>query len=143
VKCELIEQPFHRENHQRHHDLRALKILPVIADEGIQTIEDYKEYGDCYNGVNVKVLKCGGIDRAQILANTIKNDTKLLIIGCMSESSCGCATAIQLSGYADYLDTDGPFLIKNDPFNGLYIDHHKFVLNESLGTGVNCTPDFF
>lgn len=134
--CELIEQPFHKGNHERHRWLSSQKLMPVIADEGLQNLNEYKNYKSCYDGVNVKLLKCGGIDRAADWAKQIKTENKIVIIGCMSESSCGCATAIHLGGLADYLDTDGPFLITNDPFEGLKLKNGTFEFASPFGTGI-------
>ena len=53
----------------------------------------------------------------------------------MSESSCGIAAAAQLMGKADWIDLDGPLLIKNNPFKGINFTNGKLELNNSPGTG--------
>lgn len=133
--CVLVEQPFGRENHQAHSTLSQMKILPVFADEGIQDAAGFHLHGHCYDGINVKLLKCGGIDKALVLAQLVREAGKEVIVGCMSESSCGCAIAYALAPLAHYLDLDGPWLVSNDPFTGLTINNGKLNTGE-MGFGV-------
>ena len=61
----------------------------------------------------------------------------------MSESSCGCATAYTLNSFADYLDIDGPWLIKNNPFTGFSIKNGIFETYSKTGIGVEPENGFF
>ncbi len=141
--CELIEQPFLKTNYEQHKQLLLEGILPVYADESIQNLSDLENHHDSFNGINIKVLKCGGIDNAITLAKRAKELNKKIIVGCMSESSCGCATAYTLNAFADYLDIDGPWLINNDPFTGFTIKDGKFKVHSQKGIGVKPMPDLF
>jgi L-alanine-DL-glutamate epimerase-like enolase superfamily enzyme len=38
--------------------------LPIIADEAIQTIADFKKVQGAYSGINIKLMKCGGMRAA-------------------------------------------------------------------------------
>ncbi len=133
----FIEQPFHFENHQRHFEFKSKNILPVFADESIWSFDDLKNNYNCYSGINIKLLKCGGIDNGIKMAEFAKTKNLKIIVGCMSESSCGCATSFALNSFADYLDLDGPWLINNNPFEGLEISHGKFSLKSEFGIGVD------
>ena len=53
-----------------------------------------------------------------------------VMVGCMSESSCAVTAIAHLSPLADWADLDGPFLIKNDPFNGMQVLDGKIVLKD-------------
>lgn len=119
----MIEQPFAKSEIELHAKFTEKSALPVIADESVQTLEDLLKYGDAFSGVNIKLLKCGGFSQAVLMAEWLKmkKKKKLILIGCMSESSCGVYHASALEGYADILDLDGPYLIKNDPFSGFEI----------------------
>ena len=59
-----------------------------------------------------------------------------ILIGCMSESSCGASAAAQLSPLCDWADLDGPLLISNDPFRGITYNKGVIVLNDYPGNGV-------
>lgn len=141
--CVLLEQPFAQTNYTKHKWLTHQKLLPVFADESIQNREDLELNADCFDGVNLKLLKCGGLDRALQLIQYAKALNKKIIVGCMSESSCGCATAHALAPYSNFLDIDGPFLISNDPFKGFHIKNGIFDTIEPTGIGVAPHHDFF
>lgn len=112
--CFLIEQPFQKSELQKAKDLTAENILPIYADEDCQVLSDMEQLALCYNGINIKLMKCGGIYQAM---NMIKKARQLdlnVLIGCMSESSIGCDAAAVLAPLCDFADLDGPFLITND-----------------------------
>ena len=44
------------------------------------------------------------------------------MLGCMVETSIGATAMAHLMGLADWLDLDAPWLIANDPFDGLTYD---------------------
>lgn len=136
MECELIEQPFLKTNYRRHAELREKRIIPIYADESIQNLDDYNLHFRNFDGINVKLLKSGGIDRALELARAAFEKKQGIIIGCMSESSCGCATAASLQSYATYLDIDGPWLVKNDFFEGFSILNGVFEKQFHEGIGV-------
>nr|MCU0363068.1 dipeptide epimerase [Bacteroidales bacterium] len=92
--------------------------LPVIADEALQTAGDlYKVYG-VYSGVNIKLMKCGGMRSAFIMMSMARSLGMKVMIGCMTETSCAVTAAAQLSPLADWADLDGNLLITNDLFEG-------------------------
>ncbi|HYG52750.1 MAG TPA: enolase C-terminal domain-like protein [Flavobacteriales bacterium] len=138
LDCELIEQPFSKTNYRRHAELRDKRIIPIYADESVQNVDDYIQHARNFDGINIKLLKSGGIDRALALARTASEKKYGIIIGCMSESSCGCATAVTLQSYANYLDIDGPWLIKNDLFEGFSIQNGRF--NKQFHEGIGVKP---
>jgi L-Ala-D/L-Glu epimerase len=112
--CVLIEQPFDKNNHFAHGALKHKLHIPLIADEGIQTLEDLIEHGHHYSGVNIKLQKCGGLTRGLKMLEAAKSRGLKILVGCMSESSIGCGVAEALSPWADWADLDGPWLISND-----------------------------
>ena len=134
--CLFIEQPFEKEMLKETNDLRKSISIPVILDESVQTVEDVVRVKDYCDGINIKLVKCGGIYPAfQMIELARKNNLKVFI-GCMSESSCGVAAAAQLAPLADWIDLDSPMLIRNDPFEGVMYLEGKIVLSKKAGTGV-------
>ncbi|MFZ5551500.1 MAG: dipeptide epimerase [Bacteroidota bacterium] len=121
----LIEQPFSKTDYDLHSRFTTLSSLPVIADESIQDLSGLEKYGDAFSGINIKLLKCGGLSFARQMGEWATKNRKAVLIGCMSESSCGVFHASHLQGYAQWLDLDGPYLIKNDPFSGFTITGGK------------------
>lgn len=110
--------------------------LPIIADEAIQTIDDVKKCDGVYSGINIKLMKCGGLHTAYKMISTARALNMKVMIGCMTETSCAVTAAAQLSPLVDWADLDGNLLIDNDVFDGLKINNGKIVLPERPGIGV-------
>ncbi|MCW5907245.1 MAG: dipeptide epimerase [Chitinophagales bacterium] len=117
--CVLVEQPLLTAMNEEMKQLKAITPLPLYADESCQTVDDLEKLRDCYHGVNIKLMKCGGITPAYEMLKAAKQMGFKVLIGCMSESSVGCHAAAQLAMLADYTDLDGPYLISNDCFSGV------------------------
>lgn len=133
--CIFIEQPL-PVNHPDQEEVFVKSRLPVYLDESIQSIADIKNNAAVCHGVNIKLVKTGGIQPALQWIDTAKNHSLEILIGCMSESSCGAAAALQLSGVSKYVDLDGPLLIANDPFAGLKYEDGMIKSNRHSGLGI-------
>ena len=114
-----IEQPFARDRWDLHGELQGRTTVSVIGDESIQGLEDLERAAGAFGGVNLKLMKCGGLPEALRMAQTARQLGLKVMLGSMSESSLGCLAMMHLSGLADLVDLDGPWLIRNDPFRGL------------------------
>jgi L-Ala-D/L-Glu epimerase len=110
--------------------------LPVIADEAIQTIADFNKVQGAYSGINIKLMKCGGLRAAYTMINMARAVDMKVMIGCMTETSCAVTAAAQLSPLADWADLDGNLLIDNDIFEGIKIVDGKIMLPDTPGIGV-------
>lgn len=110
--------------------------LPVIADEALQTMADIAKVQGVYSGVNIKLMKCGGMRSAFIMASMARAFGMKVMIGCMTETSCAVSAGAQLSPLADWADLDGNLLISNDKFDGLKINNGRIVIPDRPGIGV-------
>jgi L-alanine-DL-glutamate epimerase-like enolase superfamily enzyme len=110
--------------------------LPVIADEAIQTITDFKIIQGVYSGINIKLMKCGGLRAAYMMIGMARALDMKVMIGCMTETSCAVTAAAQLSPLVDWADLDGNLLIDNDVFEGITIEDGKIVLPDTPGIGI-------
>ena len=115
----FVEQPFVVGNDLEISRFKSKIETTVIADESLQSIEDLIELSHLYDGINIKLLKCGGVKNAIELMTKAKKLGLMTLVGCMTSSSCAISAAIPLSKYADFVDLDGAFLLQNDPFKGL------------------------
>ncbi|MCB0380123.1 MAG: hypothetical protein KDD24_02625 [Flavobacteriales bacterium] len=133
LNCILIEQPLKDTNHDGHYWLKQRTSLPIIADESIQQYNDLVQYHEAYSGVNIKLMKCGGLFQAQQMlhfAEQINKETKFMkLMGCMSESSLGVYTAAVLASQCHMADLDSPYLNTNDPFECFEIKQGEIVLD--------------
>jgi len=116
--------------------LKERSPIPIIGDEAIQGLADLLKFKDVYSGVNVKLMKCGGIREAYIMLKTAKALKMKTMIGCMTETSCAVTAAAHLSPLADWCDLDGNLLIRNDIFDGIKIIEGKVTIPERPGIGV-------
>ena len=133
---ELIEQPFPVEQPEFNRVLKDYVQAPVIADESCQHLQDIPACADYFDGVNVKLMKCGGWHQClDIIANARQHDL-LLMLGCMTETSIGISHAIQLVRLVDFADVDGAYLLANDPAKGSYLDAGQIIESTTGGSGV-------
>ena len=132
----LIEQPLSKEKIEETSWLTERSPLPIIADEAVQQLEDLDKIRDAYSGVNIKLMKAGGIRHAFQMISKAKELNLKVMIGCMTETSCAITAASHLSPLADWVDLDGAQLISNDLFSGMKIIDGKIVIPEHPGLGV-------
>ena len=126
--CLLVEQPLHKDASEDMRQLKQHSALPLYADEACQRLTDLDGVAECFNGVNIKLMKCGGVTEAYQMILKARDLNLKVLIGCMSESSVGCTAAAALTPLADYADLDGPYLIANDPFEGMKIENGRVAL---------------
>ena len=116
---QYIEQPLHRSASDA--DLRWLKArspMPIFADESCHTVRDIPRCAECFHGVNVKLVKTGGLTMAVETLQAARKHGLKTMIGCMIETSILISAGAHLAELADYLDLDGNILITNDPYRG-------------------------
>ncbi len=133
----FIEQPMSKASVDDIAWLTQNSPLPIIADEAIQTIIDFRNVQGAYSGINVKLMKCGGLRAAYIMIKMARALGMKVMIGCMTETSCAVSAAAQLSPLADWADLDGNLLIDNDVFEGVTISDGKIILPDRPGIGIS------
>ncbi|MBV6404865.1 MAG: L-Ala-D/L-Glu epimerase [Flavobacteriales bacterium] len=138
-----MEQPFHQDDLEAHAALARGTAVPVIADESVQGPEDLEKRGWAFGGVNLKLMKCGGLDKAAEMAARARAMGKLVMLGSMSESSLGCAAMAALGRQAAWCDLDGPWLIANDPFTGFTLRDGCYESTGGSGFGVEPVQGLF
>jgi L-alanine-DL-glutamate epimerase-like enolase superfamily enzyme len=132
----FVEQPMPKEQADDLEWLTGKSPLPIVGDEAIQNLNDLIRYRDTYSGVNIKLMKCGGIRAAYSMIKAARALGMKVMIGCMTETSCAVTAAAQLSPLVDWCDLDGNLLISNDLFDGLKIVGGKVTLPDRPGIGV-------
>lgn len=131
-----LEQPFAKERLDLHQTLRGRYPVPIYGDESVQGPGDLAGAAQAFDGVNLKLMKCGGLDVAEAMIGQCKELGLKVLLGCMSESSLGCAAMASLQHLAELVDLDGPWLIGNDPFQGTAIMDGRLVLEDAAFPGV-------
>jgi len=132
-----VEQPMPKDSTHAMEWLTAHSPLPTIADEAVQRLRDIPIVAGRYSGVNIKLMKCTGIREAFAMITLARALELKVMIGCMTESSCGIAAAAHLSSLADWVDLDGHFLLAKDPYQGLGFEDGVVKVSEKAGLGIS------
>ena len=125
---EFIEQPLPPGELDAMQEVFAKSALPVIADESSVVPQDVPKLPGRFHGINIKLVKCGGILPALRMVHLARTHGMRVMFGCMIESSVAITAAAQIGSLADYLDLDGNVLITNDPYRGVRNDAGRLVL---------------
>ena len=136
----LIEQPLPAEMIEQTAWLRKQVHIPIVADEAVKRASDISKLAGAYDGINIKLMKAGGIQEAIRMIHVARAFGMKVMLGCMIESSLAISAAAHLSPLADYVDLDGNLLVSNDPFTGVSVKHGKLILNDRPGFGVSERP---
>ncbi|MGP8243996.1 MAG: dipeptide epimerase [Bryobacteraceae bacterium] len=133
---EFIEQPMPAEMLEETRWVRSRIHIPIIADEACQRASDIPRLKECFDGVNVKLDKSGGVLEAYRMIAIAKSLGMRTMLGCMVSSSVSVTAAAHLSPLVDYADLDGNLLISNDPFHGVTVEKGKLILPRKPGLGL-------
>ncbi len=133
---EFVEQPMPADMLEETRWVRSRVHIPIIADEACLHPADIPKLAASFDGVNVKLMKCGGILEAWRMLQIAKSLGLKTMLGCMIESSIGTTAAAHLSPLVDYADLDGNLLISNDPYSGVRVEQGKLILPDRPGLGL-------
>lgn len=133
---EFMEQPLPTANLGDMNWIRKRVHVPVIADEACLHPEDIPRLAPYFDGVNIKIDKCGGLLEGWRMIQMARALGLKTMLGCMISSSCAITAAAHLSPLVDYADLDGHLLIANDPFEGVEVRNGKLVLPARAGLGL-------
>lgn len=133
---EFLEQPLKADNWEGHAEVFKHSVLPVIADESCIIEEDVAKCHNHFHGVNVKLVKCGGLTSARRMIAEAKKLGMKTMVGCMTESSVGISAIAHLLPELNYVDMDGALLLAEDIATGVAISNGIINYSELNGTGV-------
>ena len=120
---EFIEQPLPADQWDEMRRVRADSALPIIADESCIVESDVARCVDHFHGVNIKLVKCGGLTPARRMIEEAKRSDLKVMVGCMTESTVGISAIAQLLPLLDYVDMDGALLLATDIATGVTIEN--------------------
>lgn len=132
----MVEQPLPVGRVDDQAWLNERSPLPLFADESVQRLVDVPGLKDIFSGINIKLMKCTGLREAHKMVNLARSLGMKVMLGCMTETSCGVSAAAQLSPAVDFADLDGNLLISNDLFDGVKVESGRLVLPDRPGIGV-------
>jgi L-alanine-DL-glutamate epimerase-like enolase superfamily enzyme len=133
---ELVEQPLPADQLDEMRELKKQSPLPLFADESVSHSDDIPRLADAFDGINIKLMKCGGLGEALRMIHVARAHGMKIMLGCMVESSLAVTAAAHIAPLVDFVDLDGNLLISNDPFIGAEVREGRLVLPSEPGLGV-------
>jgi L-alanine-DL-glutamate epimerase-like enolase superfamily enzyme len=112
---EFVEQPLAHGQPEALGALRRHSPLPIFADEDVQGPATLAALRGQIDGINIKLMKCGGISPALAMIAVARQEGWRVLLGCMIESRVGLAAAASLAGRVDEVDLDAHMLTRDDP----------------------------
>ena len=140
LHIECFEQPCAREDIDGLEAVQASAPgVPVIADESLRGRADLDAIlarRGRIGGVNLKIVKLGGILEALALGRLARAAGLLVMVGGMVETRLGMSTGACLAACFDEVlaDLDTAWLLQRDPFTGGY-DSEGEIYEVGRGTG--------
>ncbi|TKS61558.1 MAG: dipeptide epimerase [Nitrospira sp.] len=120
----LLEQPVVRDDLDSMAAIRQETGIPVAADESVRSLDDARKVVErgAADYINIKIMKTGVLEAADIASFTLRSGLKLMIGGMVeARIAMGCSFSLVLGmkGF-DVLDLDTPLLLSQDPVQGGY-----------------------
>lgn len=135
LNVEFMEQPLGKDDLVGMKEVFKYSKLPVIADESCIVESDVKKCHGLFHGINVKLVKAGGITPGLRMIKEAKKLGMKTMVGCMTESSVGITAIAHIAPLLDYVDMDGAMLLKKDIARGVIITAESVIFPEGNGIG--------
>jgi len=131
-----IEQPLPAGQAQDLPTLYRQSPLPIFVDESCFTSSDIPGLSDRVHGINIKLMKSGGLTEALRMVHTAQSHGLQIMLGCYSDSILSNTAAAHLAPFADHLDLDSHLNLVDDPFSGAIMQDGYLMPNDLPGLGV-------
>lgn len=136
LNVEFIEQPLPTSDFEGMKLVREKSVLPIIADESCQREEDVLLCKNYFHGINIKLMKCGGITPALRMIEIARKNNLKIMAGCMTESTVGISGLAQIAPLLDFLDADGALLLSQDIAEGVNFNFGNIEFQNAFGSGI-------
>ncbi|MEO0771490.1 MAG: enolase C-terminal domain-like protein, partial [Cyanobacteria bacterium J06649_4] len=132
-----LEQPLSVADDGLLPELYAQSPLPIFIDESCFDAADIHRLAHCVHGINIKLMKSGGLSEARRMIHTARACGLQVMFGCYSDSAIANTALSHLSPLADHLDLDSHFNLKDDPFLGAQLSSGTLIPNSRPGLGLS------
>ena len=133
---EFIEQPLPADQWEAMNNVFDRSELPIFADESCRIESDVDRCIGHFHGINIKLVKCGGMTPARRMITRAKELGLKVMMGCMTETTVGISAIAQFLPLLDYVDMDGALLLAEDVATGVQIERGRALLPNENGCGV-------
>jgi len=138
---EFIEQPLKAKDWEGMKVLKERCVLPLIADESCQRFADVEPCATVFHGINIKLMKCGGLTPALTMIDKARQLDIKVMAGCMTESTIGISSLVQIAPLLDFIDADGAMLLKEDIAEGSTLIDGNILFSSENGSGAEFKID--
>lgn len=135
--CDYVEQPLAAGLEELLPELFAVRPLPIFLDESVKTSHDVTRIADRCDGVNLKLMKTGGLTEALRLVATARAFGLKTMIGCMGESSISISAGASIGSLFDHIDLDSHLNLMPDPAQGTRLVEGVILPSELPGHGAS------
>lgn len=135
LNVEFMEQPLEKDDLEGMKEVFKHSKLPVIADESCIVESDVKKCHGLFHGINVKLVKAGGITPGLRMLHEARSLGMKTMVGCMTESSVGISAIAHIAALLDYVDMDGAMLLSKDIAKGVVVEPDRVIFPEGNGIG--------
>lgn len=136
---EYVEQPLPVGEEEKLSLLYQRSPIPIFVDESCFSSGDIPHLAGCVHGINIKIMKSGGLTEAMRMIHIAKACGLKVMFGCYSDSSLANTAMFHLAPLADYLDLDSHLNLIDDPFTGVKLEQGRLLPNDLPGLGVTLT----
>lgn len=134
--CDYVEQPLPAGTESELPAVFAARKLPIFLDESIRVATDVVANADRCDGINLKLMKTGGLTEALRLIHTARAHNLKTMIGCMGESSVSISAGAAIGALFDHIDLDSHLNLDPDPAQGLGFTNGIVTPSDQPGLGV-------
>lgn len=134
---EYVEQPLVEGHEDGLPHLFEKRPMPIFVDESCRFSSSIPSLAHCVDGVNLKLMKCGGLSEAFRIVATARAFGLKTMIGCMGESSVAIGAGAAIGALFDHIDLDSHLNLDPDPATGLGWVDGVVVPSEAAGHGVS------
>jgi L-alanine-DL-glutamate epimerase-like enolase superfamily enzyme len=113
-EVEYVEQPLVEGAEGDLPEIYRDRPLPIFVDESCRFATDVVKVAHAVDGVNLKLMKCGGITEALRIVATARAHGLMTMMGCMSESSVAIAAGASIGALFDFIDLDSHLNLNPD-----------------------------
>ncbi|AGB04718.1 enolase superfamily enzyme related to L-alanine-DL-glutamate epimerase [Aciduliprofundum sp. MAR08-339] len=137
-EIEFAEQPIPASEVENLKILRESVEIPIVADESVHRSRDVLRLIGKVDGINIKLMKSGGILEALRMASIARAAGMKIMVGCMIETQVGISagTHFALGIGADYADLDGYWDLAKQPYIGMEYEDGYNLVREVPGLGI-------
>ena len=110
--------------------------MPLVADESCWNVADLVRLAPHVDGINIKLLKSGGLSEALVMARAAQGLDLAVMLGCYSDGSLLNGAAAHLLPLVRWPDLDSHLNLVDDPFVGLECQGDRLQPPSGAGLGI-------